>query len=149
MLSERSSRRITTSSAQAEQAYVRFVAAWSERPNIIRLRKPALNPSDIVCTGPPRPLVVAALLSLFRLPLSQSDTRATTVLVDELDAGAFESAPNYLKGRATRLTYPRFKLVHGHDTHARVPSEFLLAPSKQPSGCPTLAWRDHRAKCQK
>jgi hypothetical protein len=86
------------------------------------------------------------VLALLLLPPSQPYPRSASVLVDELDAGAFESAPNYLKGRATRLTYPRFKLVHGHDTHARVPSEFLLAPSKQPSGCPTLAWRDHRAK---
>ena len=84
MLSERSSQH----QAHAEQAYIRFVAAWLSGRTFIRLRKPALNLSDVVRTGALRPLVVAAVLSLFfRLPLSQSDTRATTVFVDELDAG--------------------------------------------------------------
>jgi hypothetical protein len=37
------------------------------------------------------------------LPLSQPDAGTPTVLVDELDTGGFESAPNDVKRRATRL----------------------------------------------
>ena len=43
------------------------------------------------------------ILTLLLLPLSQPDTRSAAVLVDELYAGGFESVPNDVKRRATRL----------------------------------------------
>ena len=46
-----------------------------------------LDLSDVVRTGAPRPLVVAAVLSLFLAAPFAIGHRATTVLVDELDAG--------------------------------------------------------------
>lgn len=88
-------------------------------------------------------------LTFFMLPLSQPDTRSATVLIDELHAGQLEGAPNDIKRRATWLTYPGFKLVHGHDAHARVPSELLLVPSKQTASCSALTRRDHTGKVSK
>jgi hypothetical protein len=93
------------------------------------------------------PLV--ALRSFSRPPLPQSHARSAAVLVDELHAGQLEGAPNDIKRRATWLTYPGFKLVHGHDAHARVPSELLLVPFKQTASCPALTRRDHTGKVSK
>ena len=57
-------------------------------------------------------VVVAASCCLFGLfsplTLAEADPWATAVLVDEVDAGGFESAPDNILDRVTRLTgnYP-------------------------------------------
>ena len=84
--------------------------------------------------------------SSLRLPLSQPHPGTAAVFVDELDAGRFKGAPNDVKRRVTRLTYPSFQLVHSHDAHFRAPREFLLVPTKQSAGCSALSWCDHKAK---
>jgi hypothetical protein len=47
--------------------------------------------------------LASARLGLFWLPLSQSYAWPAAVLVDELDAGGFEGAPDDVKRRAPRL----------------------------------------------
>ena len=53
--------------------------------------------------------LLAWLLALFRLPLSQADTRASAVFVDELDAGSFINLPK--TNRSTAKSALRCKLV--------------------------------------
>jgi hypothetical protein len=67
---------------------------------------------------------------LFFCRLSKTDTRAATVLVNELDAGQFEGSPHNIKCRATRLAPFLFELVDSHDSDACAISQVLLAPAK-------------------
>jgi hypothetical protein len=62
------------------------------------------------------------------VPLAQPHARASTILVDELDAGYFERATNRLDSRAAWLACACFELMHGHYPHLSVLREFLLAP---------------------
>jgi hypothetical protein len=75
--------------------------------------------------------------------LSEAHSRASTIFVNELDALPFESSPNNIKSRATRLTCASFQLVHCHDSNTRFGREILLAPSKEPAGGPALLRRNH------
>jgi hypothetical protein len=47
---------------------------------------------------------------------SKSYTRATTVLVDELDAGGFERALDYIESRVSRRARAGLQLMDRHDT---------------------------------
>jgi hypothetical protein len=54
-----------------------------------------------------------------RLALSwfaQPNTRPAAILVDELDAGGFKRAPDYLEGRVSRRACAGFQLMDRHDT---------------------------------
>jgi hypothetical protein len=62
--------------------------------------------------------------------------RAAAVIVDELDAGRFQTAVDNFKRRAARLAQSCFELAHRHDTHAC--AECLLAPTKQAARCSAL-----------
>ena len=55
--------------------------------------------------------------------------RAAAILVDELDAGSFKCAPNYIERRMARLTCARFKLMDSHDPNLRLTRKLLLAPT--------------------
>jgi hypothetical protein len=75
--------------------------------------------------------------------LPQPHTSAAAVLINELDAGAFKSSSNDIKGGATRLTRPSLQLVHGYDSNSGFICKLLLAPSKKSPGCPGLFRSDH------
>jgi hypothetical protein len=80
------------------------------------------------------------------MPLSQSDSRTTAVLVDEIDARGFKSAPNYVERRTARLAYPRFELMHRHYSDACSSRELLLVPFKESPRCPALCPRNHSSE---
>jgi hypothetical protein len=61
--------------------------------------------------------------------LTKSNTEATTVLVDELDASFLKGSSYDIKGRATWLAPVLFELVDGHDGDARSIRQVLLAPT--------------------
>jgi hypothetical protein len=82
-------------------------------------------------------------LPFFLLALAQPHARSAAVLVDELDAGGFECAPNDIQSCTTRLTNPDLELVHGYNADARRAREILLAPTDQASGGPALGWGEH------
>ena len=86
---------------------------------------------------------------MFHLPLSQPNTGAAAVLVDELHAGRFESSLQHIKCRAARVTGARLKLPNGYDADARVLRELLLGPVEETARSPTLVRRDHDATMQK
>jgi hypothetical protein len=95
------------------------------------------------------PLRTRVRLILFPLALAQPHSGAATVLVDELDARGFESAPNYVERCAARLAYPRFELMHRHYSDACLSREVLLVPFKESPRCPALCPRNHSGQdCQ-
>jgi hypothetical protein len=76
-------------------------------------------------------------------PLPQPHTSAAAVLVDELDAGDFESSSNDLKGGPTGLTHPSLQLVHRYDSNPGFICKLLLGPTKKSPRCPGLFRSDH------
>jgi hypothetical protein len=80
------------------------------------------------------------------MALSQSYARASAILVDELDAGSFESSLNNVQSGTAGLARPGFQLMHRYNSDAGFVCEILLVPSKQSAGCPGLCWGDHGAK---
>jgi hypothetical protein len=46
--------------------------------------------------------------------LAEPNPWPAPVLIDELDAGGFESTPDDIDGRAARLARTSFKLMHGY-----------------------------------
>ena len=77
------------------------------------------------------------------LALAESHARATTVFVDEFDAGALERLPQNNQGCTSRFGYTRFYLSNSHDTDPGVNSEILLAPIEEAARCPALCRRNH------
>ena len=73
-----------------------------------------------------------------RRTLSKPDSRATAVLIDELDTGGFQSASNYVERCASWLAKPRFQLMHCDNSHRSLGGEILLAPIKERTGCSAL-----------
>ena len=68
---------------------------------------------------------------------------ATAVLVDEFDAGRFESSPDGVKRQPPRLVSTRLKLAHRHDTDERRFRQIRLAPAQQAAGSSALLSRNH------
>ena len=62
------------------------------------------------------------------MPLSESDPRATAVLVYEFNARNFERPTNCLNSGASGLACICFELVHGDHPHLSALSELLLTP---------------------
>jgi hypothetical protein len=77
------------------------------------------------------------------LTLPQPDTRAATILVDEFDAGLFESLPDDGQRRAARFGSTRLYLSNGYNADAGMICEILLTPIKEASRCPALLGGDH------
>src|SRR5215469_1739972 len=90
-----------------------------------------------------RPVRTSGFRGLWPVTLPQPHTSAAAVLINELDAGAFKSSSNDIKGGATRLTRPSLQLVHGYDSNSGFICKLLLTPSKKSPGCPGLFRRDH------
>ena len=90
----------------------------------------------VICTGlGPRTRFSRELLllALFRLPLSQSDAGATTILVDELDAGGFQSQP-YLgpcPAATPRRLEPLVVLSSGSRHRLQSPTALGTRPKKR------------------
>ena len=61
--------------------------------------------------------------------LSKAYSPAPAVLVDELDAGRFESSPNGMESQPPRLMSTRLKLAHRNDTNQCGLREFCLTPA--------------------
>jgi hypothetical protein len=80
------------------------------------------------------------------LGLAQTHSRASAILVDELDAGRLQGASNYFKGRAARLAQPGFQLMHRHDPNGGMVGKILLTPVKEGTCGSTLCWLHHRRK---
>ena len=95
------------------------------------------------------PLRPSELGQRYFFALSQPNARAAAVLVDEFDAGKFESSLQHIKCRAARVTSARLKLPDGYDANARVLRELLLGPVEETARSPTLVRRDHDATMQK
>ena len=66
--------------------------------------------------------------SSFACALPQPYSRTAAVLVDEFNAGGFESFPHRVKGQAPGFVSARLKLAHCHDTDKRCFSQIGLAP---------------------
>jgi hypothetical protein len=64
------------------------------------------------------------------LAFPQANPWTAAIFVDEFNTGRLESAPNNVKRCTTRLTETGLELMNSHNPHMRVPSEFLLGPSK-------------------
>ena len=62
----------------------------------------------------------------------------SSVLVDELNPGPLKGTPNNVERGAPRLSGPSLELVDRYYSHARLFSEFVLAPLKQCTSCPAL-----------
>jgi hypothetical protein len=62
------------------------------------------------------------------LPLSQTHTGATTVLVNEFDAGIFERSTQYSKSRSATIRVPTLKLTDRCYSNMRSVREFFLGP---------------------
>jgi hypothetical protein len=69
-------------------------------------------------------------MRFFFCGLPKSHPRATAVLVNEFDAGQFESSPHNVECRATRLTPLLFELVNSHDANTCFFSQVLLSPAE-------------------
>jgi hypothetical protein len=67
-------------------------------------------------------------LFLFCLPLSQSHTGATTVLVNEFDSSFFERSPQYTESCLATIRVPSLKLTERCYSDVRGVCEFLLGP---------------------
>ena len=67
-------------------------------------------------------------LALFLWPFAQADTRAATVLIDELHARILKCTPDYVQGCASRLTlcpFPVDARSRGqHRPPSRDPADF-------------------------
>jgi len=68
--------------------------------------------------------------SFILLPLSQAGAGATTIFLNELNASGFESTPDYVEGRTTRLAQSCLELMDCDDPNARLSRQFLLTPSE-------------------
>jgi hypothetical protein len=73
-------------------------------------------------------LRIGLFAGLFFSRFSKPNTGATAVLVDELDAGTFERALDYLQRRAAWRARSGFQLVNRNDTDTGFTSKILLAP---------------------
>ena len=80
------------------------------------------------------------------LTLSQAHAWPSSILVDELDARAFECSPNNFERGAARLTSPSFQLMDGDDSDAGLVRKILLIPSKQSACRPGLFRRNHASE---
>ena len=69
-----------------------------------------------------------SLSRLFSCPLPKSHSRSSPILIDEIDAGTFEGAPDYFKRGTPGLARPGLHLVHSHNPKTRFICEILLAP---------------------
>jgi hypothetical protein len=83
------------------------------------------------------------------LALAESHARATTVFVDELDAGGFKCTPYNFEGGSARLANASFKLVHCYNAHARLFSQLLLTPGQKATRSPALFRGNHDDKLPK
>jgi hypothetical protein len=84
------------------------------------------------------------LLSRFLVdPLAEPHAGAPSVLIDELDAGGFESAPNDFDGRAAWLARSSFKLMHGDDRDSSEVRKIGLIPPQQSARRSALSRCDH------
>jgi hypothetical protein len=61
-----------------------------------------------------------SVLFVFLGALTEADSWAAAIFVDEFDAGGFECAPNHVQCRATWLADPRLKLMDGYDPNPRL-----------------------------
>ena len=57
------------------------------------------------------PLCLPMVLTLLLLALSQTDTRAAAVLVDEVDTGSFQNHLDGNEGRCIAYVFPRFYIA--------------------------------------
>jgi hypothetical protein len=84
----------------------------------------------------------------FLIRLTQSNTDAAAVFVDELDACLFECQSNDLQRGRPRLMNAGLKLANSDHPDLRLFREILLAPIEKPASGAALAWRDH-GTCKK
>jgi hypothetical protein len=81
----------------------------------------------------------------FFCALSKAHPGTAAVLVDEFDAGSFESLPQNNQGCTSRFGYTGLYLSNRHDTDPGLTGEILLAPIEEAARCPALRRCDHRA----
>jgi hypothetical protein len=86
---------------------------------------------------------LSALLSLLVDSLAEPDARPASVLIDELNAGRFESTPDDIDGRAARLARTSFKLMHGYDRDSSALCKIGLIPPQESACRSTLPGCDH------
>ena len=77
------------------------------------------------------------------MPFSLPHAGATTVLVDELDAGRFESSGYNFDRRPTWVVSSCFELPNGYYADPRLSRQFCLAPIEEAARRPALSRRDH------
>jgi hypothetical protein len=75
--------------------------------------------------------------------LAKPEARSPSILINELDAGRFESTPDDIDGRATWFAYARFELMHGHDSDSSGLRKIQLTPAQESSSRSTLGRCDH------
>jgi hypothetical protein len=75
--------------------------------------------------------------------LAQAHAGPATVVIDEFNAGRFESASDDGESGLARLTAAGLELVHRYHAHGCLLSELLLAPCQQAAGGPALFRGDH------
>jgi hypothetical protein len=68
------------------------------------------------------------------LRFPQPHARAAAVLRDELDAGRFDGAPNYIKARSLGRRLFILEIAHRDDTDAGHASELVLSPGEEAPG---------------
>ena len=83
------------------------------------------------------------------LGLFQTNSGASTVLVDKLDACAIQRTSNYVERRPTRLVYRRFELTNCDNSNSCSVSQLLLTSVKQSSSGSALFRRDHPSTMHK
>ncbi len=62
------------------------------------------------------------------LRLAQTDTRSSTVFVDEFDSRGFESPPDHVESGPARTARSVFQLMDSNGTNSGFLREILLAP---------------------
>jgi hypothetical protein len=106
-------------------------APWSKRPNEQTHLRLLQSP-------------IQALFNwLLKGSLTEPDARPASILIDEFDAGGFESTPNDIDGRTAWLARAGFKLMHGYNRYSSELRKIGLIPSQESARRSTLPRRDH------
>jgi hypothetical protein len=81
--------------------------------------------------------------------LSQTYSCTTAVFVDELDAGAFQGAPDYVQRCSSRFMRSRLELTHCYNANGGLVGQVLLAPVKKGPRGSTLFPDNHALNTHK
>jgi len=86
-----------------------------------------------------RPLLTWLLVD----PFAEPEARSPSILINEFDAGGFESTPYDMDRREAWSAYACFELMHRHDSDSSGLRKVHLTPAQESSSRSTLGRCDH------